>query len=119
MVRTEPHPAWVDRHARWHTWAAGGPISPLCVYVAVVGVALRATVVDAASFTDSLPQGVFTPALSRTLATSIARAVPVVGASAGFVSRLDWETGSFQREPAMVGQLYLEGPDPVGGGGST
>jgi hypothetical protein len=105
MVRTEPHLAWVDRPARWHTWAAGGPISPVCVYVAVVAVARRATVVDAASFTESLPQGVFTPALRRTLATSIARAVPVVGASAGFVYRFDWETGSFQREPARVGQL--------------
>jgi len=77
---------------------------------------LRAVNVQAMSFSGSLLQGGFTPTLTRTLATSIARAVPVVGASAGFVYRFDWETGSFQREPAILGQLYLEGPDPVGRG---
>jgi len=96
MVRTEPHPAWVDRHARWHTWATGSlRFPPVGVNVAVVGVALRATLVDAASFTDSLPQGVFTPRAQPNARNIDSPGRAVVGASAGFVYRCDWETGSF------------------------
>jgi len=95
------------------------------VLVGVVAVVLRPACVWPASLSDILPRFVRGPAGSRNtgsvsdalvgaLSTSVARATPVLGASAGFVYHFDWETGTFEREPSLFGQFYIEGADPIG-----
>ena len=53
---------------------------------------------------------------AQELANSIGRSLPVLAASTGVVYRFDPDTGTFEREPVVFGQLFLERPDPLGKG---
>ncbi len=55
-------------------------------------------------------------AFNDTFASSVARSLPLVAASAGFVYRYDPESDTFERETVLPGQLYLETAEPVGRG---
>jgi len=52
--------------------------------------------------------------IDELLATSVSRSIPLIAASAGVTYAFDPLTGTFAREPAIVGQLYLERADPIG-----
>src|SRR5262245_44849108 len=45
---------------------------------------------------------------------SFARALPLPAPSAGVSYSFDAKTGTFQRDPATYGQVYLERADPLG-----
>src|SRR2546422_11488586 len=51
---------------------------------------------------------------NQALFESIGRSLPIISASAGFSYRFDFETGTFVREGALSGQLFVERPDPIG-----
>jgi hypothetical protein len=77
---------------------------PLLVALVLLGpvVALGATFDEfAAKVTDAV-------------AASFGRAQPLIAASAGVNYRFDPATASFEREDAIVGQLFLERADPIG-----
>lgn len=50
------------------------------------------------------------------LAESFGGSLPLIAASAGVRYRFDPATGSFDREPSITGQLFLERADPIGQG---
>ncbi|MFN8545261.1 MAG: transporter [Candidatus Binatia bacterium] len=54
--------------------------------------------------------------IEKLLAESFGRSFPLVAASAGVTYRFDPVTASFEREPALMGQLFLERADPLGKG---
>lgn len=54
--------------------------------------------------------------LTLGVAESFVRSFPVIAASAGVTYRFDPVTGAFEREAAMVGQLFLERAEPIGRG---
>ena len=54
--------------------------------------------------------------LTNEIAQSFARSYPLISASAGVSYRFDPATATFEREAAMVGQLFLERADPIGRG---
>jgi len=54
--------------------------------------------------------------LTHGVAESFVRSYPVIAASAGVTYRFDPLTGAFEREAAMVGQLFLERAEPIGRG---
>src|SRR5262245_49927479 len=51
----------VDRHNLWGTLADAGATLAVGVCVVIVAMVLQATSVEAMSFSDSLPRGLFTP----------------------------------------------------------
>src|SRR5439155_26600450 len=67
----------------------------------------------ARTFSDILGTEILRP-VGRALGESIGRALPVVSASPGVVYTFDPETGAFERETTVLGQLFLERPEPVG-----
>jgi len=77
------------------------------LFVATSGPAVART------FTDILGTPITRP-ISDSLATSVGRSLPVISASAGLVFTFDPETGAFQRQTSILGQLFLERPEPVG-----
>jgi len=54
--------------------------------------------------------------LSREFTDAVFRYLPLIAASAGFTYHFDPDTGAFERETAIAGQLFVERPDPVGKG---
>lgn len=54
--------------------------------------------------------------LTHATAEAFVRSYPVIAASAGVTYRFDPLTGVFEREAAMVGQLFLERAEPIGRG---
>jgi hypothetical protein len=56
----------------------------------------------------------FAEPLARALAESVGRSSPIISASAGFAYTFNPETFVFERDSSIVGQLYLESPDPLG-----
>jgi len=54
--------------------------------------------------------------LTHGAAEAFVRSYPVMAASAGVTYRFDPVTGAFEREAAMVGQLFVERADPIGRG---
>jgi len=52
--------------------------------------------------------------LTHRVAEAFVRSFPVIAASAGVTYRFDPVTGAFEREAAMVGQLFLERAEPIG-----
>ena len=52
--------------------------------------------------------------LTRGTAEAFVRSYPVIAASAGVTYRFDPLTGAFERQAAMVGQLFLERAEPIG-----
>ena len=70
-----------------------------------------------ASFVDAIPSGGVLRPLRTQLTSALAAvapALPFIGASSGFVYHFDVETGTFRRESAIFGQLFLERADPIG-----
>jgi len=67
----------------------------------------------ARTFSDILGTEILRP-VGRALGESIGRALPVISASPGVVYTFDPETGAFERETTVLGQLFLERPEPVG-----
>src|SRR5437870_8377230 len=65
------------------------------------------------SFADEFSKD-FGRVFAQSLARSVGRSLPVVAASAGVVFHFDPETGAFERDVSILGQLYLERPDPIG-----
>lgn len=54
--------------------------------------------------------------LTHATAEAFVRSYPVMAASAGVTYRFDPLTGAFEREAAMVGQLFVERAEPIGRG---
>src|SRR5262249_56029133 len=82
--------------------------------VVLLGGAVATGTARADSFAD--PFGKKLAPVKNAFATSVARSLPVTAASPGFIYTFNPETGVFERETSIVGQLYLERPDPVGKG---
>src|SRR5437762_2940895 len=68
-----------------------------------------------ATLADALRASKLRP-FAEALPQTIARALPLPTASAGVVFNFDFETGSYVRDPAIAGQLFLERADPIGKG---
>lgn len=54
--------------------------------------------------------------LTSATAEAFVRSYPLIAASAGVTYRFDPLTGAFEREAAMIGQLFLERAEPIGRG---
>jgi len=54
--------------------------------------------------------------LTSATAEAFVRSYPLIAASAGVTYRFDSRTGTFEREAAMIGQLFLERAEPIGRG---
>lgn len=54
--------------------------------------------------------------VGEALARSVARSIPLISGSPGFVYTFDPVTTTFTRASQVTGQLYLETPDPIGRG---
>jgi hypothetical protein len=81
-----------------------------CVLVLVV---LAAAEVRAETL-QSLFRGPATRAIGNALADTVARSLPLTSASRGIVFHFDPETGAFEREADIFGQLFLERARPIG-----
>lgn len=75
-----------------------------------VGLALGVATSQAATIEEAFN------AIDQALAESFAGSLPLIAASAGVRYRFDPATGSFDREPSITGQLFLERADPIGKG---
>jgi hypothetical protein len=63
---------------------------------------------------QSLFRGPATRAIGNALADTVARSLPLTSASRGIVFHFDPETGAFEREADIFGQLFLERARPIG-----
>jgi hypothetical protein len=80
-------------------------------------VALLALRVDTAGATTLAERvGQFFAPVADAFGKSVGRALPVVAASSGVRFTFDPETGTFERERAAAGGLYIERADPLGRG---
>jgi hypothetical protein len=70
----------------------------------------------AQSFADALGGSRIGRAFASSLATSIGRALPVLSASPGVTYEYDPALDTFERRTSILGQLFLEQPEPIGKG---
>ncbi len=66
------------------------------------------------SFSDALSDTPIQRKIAEGLARSIGRGLPVLAASPGVTYEFDLETGVFERNASILGQLFLERPDTIG-----
>jgi hypothetical protein len=82
--------------------------------LAAVLVAAAPRLCAAQNITDRL--GAVLDRVSTTLAETFGRSLPLPAASAGVSFSFDPDTGSFKRDAATFGQVYLDRADPLGRG---
>lgn len=87
--------------------------APILV-LAVLASALPAPPDARAESLQSLFRGPATRAIGEAMANTVARSLPLTSASRGVVFQFDPETGAFERDADIFGQLFLERARPLG-----
>jgi len=82
--------------------------------LAVLASALPAPPEARAGSLQSLFRGPATEPIGEAMANTVARSLPLTSASRGVVFQFDPETGAFEREADIFGQLFLERARPIG-----